>query len=595
MTPNPSYMPPQQGYHSHTHTSTSMAPPPHSPRPLYQSPPELPSQRNIHILNTRDEDINEEEAYNRLTSYVVVRIEKATDPYDIDSEGRALPPTWEKASHSIRRDVSQHDAKRKVRKLDKETGSVADKKKHLPSAIQRQLEYAWKNLERTESDPRFVYTLAQVDWKSKVDEIEGGEERRDRRSKDKKRSKNRHESKGSSRSKAKSERVSVTAYFRREPGRNENCVRMLEAQLAERRQGARGAYDDDPLPPKTAGQAPLPRNVQAGPSQIQTQHYEYEPQVKYQFPWNQHSIKVAQPAVPTSIPPRSSISQAIEDQNRRIQSNAPRLDREASARSYNSRSSVTSFGSLSTEDSGTKRTPSPSYEQNYSLPHLHQQSHHHHQQQQHDDSRGRSSHRQHRSGDEAVVLEVARPQRPYDPAGRFINIPPAAPDPINAVSEEDMRKRVNKKTYRDRIARSMGEESAPRQFRGLQKKMPESQRERDPMYHTARYHSVSNQDMDQLGDEFRRTSLADGPRNRSGEARDPDIHYNYREAPRRYRDDDDDDNDDGMAMPRPVRGPWRRRDAQRYMAERRRTDQDAWDLGRVSPLLYSKGQRKSIE
>ncbi|KAK1247940.1 hypothetical protein MKX07_000828 [Trichoderma sp. CBMAI-0711] len=552
-------------------------------------------------MDIRDEDITEEEAYNRLTSYVVVRIVKATDPYDVDSEGHALPPTWEKASHSIRRDVSQHDARRKVRKLDRETGSVADKKKHLPSVIQRQLEYAWKNLERTESDPRFVYTLAQVDWKSKVGEIEGGEERRDRRSKDKKRSRNRHGSKGSSRSKAKSERVSVTAYFRREPGRNENCARILEAQLAERRQGARGAHDDHLLPLRaSSGRAPLPRNVQAGPSQIQTQHYENEPQVKYQFPWNQHSIKVAQPAVPTSIPPRSSISQAIEDQNRRIQSNAPRLDREATARSYDSRSSVTSFSSLSTEESGAKVTPSSSYEQNHSLstPHVHQLSHQQQQQQQqqHGDSRGRTSYRQHRSGDEAVMLEVARPQRPYNPAERFINIPPAAPDPINAVSEDDMRRRVNMMTYHGGMARSMGEESAPRQFRGIRKKkMPESQRERDPMYHTARYHSGSNQDMDQLGDEFRRTSLVDGSRNRSGEARDPDIHYNYREAPRRHRDDDNDDDNDGLAMPRPVRGPWRRRDAQRYMAERRRTDQDAWDLGRMSPLLYGKGQRKNVK
>ncbi|KAL6853143.1 hypothetical protein J3F83DRAFT_559434 [Trichoderma novae-zelandiae] len=627
--PHSSSMPSQQGGNPHAHTSIMM--PPHNPRSLHRSAPEPRSRQNIDVFDIRDENITEAEAYRRLASYIVIRIERATDPYDVDSEGNTLPPTWEKASHLIRRDVSQQDARRKVRKLDKETGSVTHKKNDLPSAIQRQLEHAWSNLEKTEADPRFVYTLAQVDWKRKSGETVSREKRHGRRGKDGKRSKERHRSKGSSRSKTKGERVSVTAYFKREPARNENCVRMLKAQLAERRQGGRTTLDEY-LPTMIPGQPPLPRPVQAIPPQTQTRQPVFEPQIQCRLPINQplnamahHPVRSAPPpfppppppppprpqplssslpvriplsalpqsssTTPIPIPPRSSIPQAIEAQNRRIQSYAPRMERQATTGSYNSRSSVTSFSSLSTDDSGTNRTPGSSIEQTHSLPppHLHHRHHHHL-----DRSRGRGRYRQHRIEDEAVVLEVARPQRPHNPADRFIGIPPAAPDPIKAVPEADMLRRVEQRAYRDDImdaqqmARSMTEGSTPRQPRVVQD-FPESQT--GPMYQTARFPSRGNDEMDRLGDRLSRTSLADGPRNRPEQARDPVIHYEYREAMRRYRDDDDDD-DDGFVVPGPVPGTWRRQAAQRYTAERRRTDQDAWDLGDTSPVRYGEGQRR---
>ncbi|KAL7816307.1 hypothetical protein V8C44DRAFT_322358 [Trichoderma aethiopicum] len=587
MPSHSSSMPSRQGYYPNAHTSTSNTPR-HSSHALHNSTPERPSRRNVNIFDVHNENITEAEAYKRLTSYIVISIKRATDPYDLDGDEPAPPPTWEKASHLIRRDVSQQEARRKVRKLDKETGSAADKKKDLPSAIQRQLERAWRNLEETEGDTRFVYTLAQVDWK-----LTGGrEEKHGGRSKEKRRSRERRGSK------TKREWASVTAYFKREPGRNEDCVRILKAQLAERRQGRRGVHDDRRLPLRSSGQVPLPRNVQEDTSRSQGRHFEHEPRIQRRSSMSQHSdvahrpVRAARPrtlpqntsAAPIPIPPRSDISQAIEAQNRRIQSHAARTERQATAGSYNSRSSITSFSSLSTEDSGTKMTPSSSVEQSHSLtppPQLHQP-----HRQYHGRSRGRSSYRQHHTGDESVVLEVARPQRLHNPAYRVIRIPPAAPDPISAVSEADMRRRPDQRTYHDGLSRSMGQGSTPRQPRGIE---DPQESVRAPLYLTGRNPSGRDQDMDQLGDRLSRTSLAGSPRSHPGEARDAVNQRDYIEAPRRYRDVSE---DDGFVMPRPAGGIWRRRDAQRYMAERRQTDQDGWDLGRTSPLLYEEGQRR---
>ncbi|UKZ56592.1 hypothetical protein TrVGV298_010430 [Trichoderma virens] len=572
---------------------------------MHQPIPEPRSRRNIDVFDIRDENMTEAEARKRLSSLIVVRMEKSTDPYDIDDEGNPVPPTWEKATHTVQRDISQEEARRKVRQLDKETGSVTDKKNELSSAIQRQLDHAWNNLEDMESDPRFIYTLAQLDWKLKrIESSRGHDRKHDRRSKDKKRSKERHRSKRSpSRSKPKKERVSVTAYFRRAPARNENCVRMLKAQQTERREhGSRSLPLNEHLPMAIPDQPPLQRPAQYNPAhslpQFQTRQLAFEPQVQCRFPLNQPpnimatypngSSPTSQPplsSLPARIPPpslpanpQSNISQAIEAQNRRIQSNAPRMERQATAESHKSRSSVTSFSSLSGEDSDTNMTP------NSSVDHTHPH---------HEGRRGRSRYREHHNGGESAALEVARRQRPHNPADRFIGIPPPAPDPIKAVPEADMLRHIEQRGYREGVmdapvmARSttIGNMSSARQPQIIQDP-PASQR--SPTYHTSRY-SLGGQDMDRLGDRLSRTSLADDPRNRPELARDPAIHYEYREPPRRYRDDSDDE----IMVPGSSRGPWRRQDAQRYMAERKRTDQDAWDLGGSSPVRNGESQRRS--
>ncbi|KAL6815677.1 hypothetical protein GGI42DRAFT_362965 [Trichoderma sp. SZMC 28013] len=552
-------------------------------------------RRNIDLIDIRDENITEAEARKRLSSYIVVRIERLADPYDLDDEGNPMRSTWEKATHTVRRDIAQEETRRKVRELNKETGSVTDKKNELSSAIQRQLERAWDKLDNMESDPRFVYTLAQLDWKLKRVETRGHDRKHDRRSKDKKKSKEKHKSKRSpSRSKPKKERVSVTAYFKREPARNEHCLKMLRAQQMERREyGSRSLPLNEHLPMVIPGQPPRPQAVQYKTAHslphFQAHQLAYDPQVQCRFPLNQPSnimtthpngsalppppsqpplsslpARIAPPTLP-SISSRSNLSQAIEAQNRRIQSNAPRMERQPTAESHNSRSSVTSFSSLSSEDSDDN-IPTPSSSVGHSPP-------------QHEGQRGRSRYRQHQNGGESVALEVARRQRPAD---RFVGIPPPAPDPIKAVPDADIPRRIEQRAYREGVmdapamARSMptGNMGSSRQPRVIHDP-PESQR--SLLHHSARY-SLSNQDMDRLGERFSRTSLADEPRSRP-------------EPSRRYRDDSDDE----VMVPGSSRGPWRRQDAQRYMAERKRTDQDAWDLGSSGPLRYGESQRRATD
>ncbi|KAL7799975.1 hypothetical protein V8C37DRAFT_579 [Trichoderma ceciliae] len=604
---------------------------PHNARTLQQPIPDSQPRQNIDVFDIRDGNITEAEARKRLSSYVVVRMERSTDRHDIDDEGNPVPPTWEKASHMIQRDISQQETARKVRQLDKETGPVNDKKNELSSAIQRQLEHAWNKLEHVEADPRFVYTLAQLDWKLR--RIESSRERHkkhSKRSRDKKRSKQ-HERLGpkepSSRSKPKKERVSVTAYFKREPARNENCVSMLKAQQADGR--AAGSLPlSEHLPMAMPAQPPVQRPARLNPmhSPLQTRQPLFEPQVQCRFPFSQPPNAAAvdhphvnasyllppprtpQPAppLPVRIPPRplpeisssgpllnatrNSIPRAVEEQNRRIRLNPPGMERQATLGSHHSGSSVTSFTSLSSEDSDGNLTPHSSVD--YSPHHLH---HHHHPHHHHEGQRGRSRYRQHRVGSESFGLEVARQQRPRDSADGFNGIPPPAPDPIKAASGADILRRTEQRAYRERMvdghvmARSMTARDSSRQPRISQ----------DPLegwstsfYRTARC-SMSDEDMDRLGESLSRTSLADEPRSRQEPARDPAIHheYTYREPPRRCRDG----SEDGFLIPESNRNAWRRQDAQRYMTGRQRSDQDAWDLGSSAPLRYTKSQRRGAD
>lgn len=188
----------------------------------------LPSSFQSAAVDLRDDGITEAEARKRLSSYVVVRIDKSLPA--IDGQGNLVPSSWDKSSHMIQREISQQEAKQSVRELSRETGCVSDKKSELSSALQRQLEHAHTRLENMESDRRYIYTLAQLDWKFK--RVEAPREYRGRQdkhvSKDRKRDKERHGSK------TKKERVSVMAYFKREPSDNENCLKMYIRQQRDK-------------------------------------------------------------------------------------------------------------------------------------------------------------------------------------------------------------------------------------------------------------------------------------------------------------------------------------------------------------------------
>ncbi|RFU73432.1 dna helicase pif1, atp-dependent [Trichoderma arundinaceum] len=588
---------------------------PHNARSLHQSIPERQPRRSIDVFDIRGDNITEAEARKRLSSYIVIRMERSANPYDVDDEGNPVRPTWEKASHTVQRDISQREARRKVQELDKETHPVTDKKNELSSAIQRQLEYAWNKLEDAEADRRFVYTLAQLDWKLKRVEASGERyKRHDKRNRDKKRNKERLRSKEpSSRSKPKKERVSVTAYFKREPARNVNCVRVFQNQQMEIRGGGGLPLNGHP-PMAMPAQPPLSRPVHFDPIRPspQSRRPVFEHQVECRFPLEKlpnavvnhpnasafphHHVPPPQPippppvrnpplalpqSSPTASPPnvaRNSIPQAIEEQNRRIQLKAPKSERRATSGSQNSRSSVTSFSSFSSDDSENNLTPNSSLEPS---------SYHHERR------RGRSRYRQHRSGGESFGLEVARHERPHDSTDRFNGVPPPAPDPIKAVPEADILRRIEQRAYRggmmdvQEIARSMPTRNSSRQPKAVQAS-PENRRA--PHYHTSRY-SMGSEDIGRLGGRLARTTLVDGPRSYQEQAHEPAIYYEYRELPRRYHDGINDD----LLISGSNRNSWKRQDAHRYMAGRQRSDQDAWDLGIDPPLRYMENQRRATD
>ncbi|KAK1242624.1 hypothetical protein MKX08_005436 [Trichoderma sp. CBMAI-0020] len=439
----------------------------------------MPSSHQPTAANLRDEGTTEAEARKCLSSYVVVRIEKSSPA--IDGEGNLIPSTWDKASHTVLRDISQQEAKHNVRELSRETGCVSDKKRELSSALRRQLERAHTRLENMEPDRRYIHTLVQLDWKfKKVETTTEYHGRHDKHSsKDRRRDKERH------RSKPRKERVSVTAYFKREPSSSENCLKMYE-----RLQGVRKGYGSQP--------------------------------------------------------------------------GSPRTERQHTSGSKSSKSSATSFSSFSSNDSHGNPTPNSSVDD--MSPHRH-----------YEEGRGRSRYRQSRTGEPFEIM-VARPRSRRDLVGRHDCIPPPVPDPTRPEPKPAM-------DSPRRMARSRSVRNSSRQSR-LTQRPPEKQRED---CHHVPYYSSSGKDLKQLGDRLSRTSLADEPRNSYQEpASDLVTHHSYREPLRQY-------HGHGEEEPR-VSGPggivWCKQDAQRYMNSRRRFDQDPWDLGRSSPLLYAESGRE---
>ncbi|KAM0254847.1 hypothetical protein ACHAQJ_006388 [Trichoderma viride] len=580
---------------------------PHNARTRHQPTPEPLPRRNIDVVDIRDDNITEAEARKRLSSYIVVRIEKSTDLYAIDDEGNPVSPTWEKASHTIQRDISRQEAGRKVRELNQETGPVSDKKNELPSALQRQLEHAWGKLADMESDRRFVYTLAQLDWKIKISEAQREHHRkREKRSKDKKRSKE------SSRSKPKKERVSMTAYFKREPSCEESCVSMYTRQQED------GKRDESPplngrSPMAIPAQPPHPRPAQFDPiySPPQTRHLAFGPQVQCHFPLNQPPNSFVNhpnlpnvstlplqppqqrpvPSPPIRIPSRrlpedssagqlpyiswDNIPREDEGSNRRTQFNSSKMERQGTSGSQNSESSATSFSDLSSEDSNSNLTPHSSLENRF--PHRH-----------HEGGRERSRYRQHRN-EESFGLEVAHQQKPRDSVDSYNVILPSTPDPVRAATETDILRRGEQRAYREgmmdgqMMARSMSVRNPSCQPQIIQGPL-ENRRD---SFHDSSLYSLSSEDMDRLRDRLDRASLADEPRSRQEPIRDPAIHYEHREQPRRYRDD----TDEGYLIPEMGRGIWRKQDAQRYMTSRQRSGQEAWDLG-STPLRYTENMKR---
>ncbi|PNP38079.1 hypothetical protein TGAMA5MH_10178 [Trichoderma gamsii] len=443
----------------------------------------LPSSFQPAAADLQDESITEAEARKRLSSYVVVRIDKSSPT--IDDEGNFIPSTWDKASHMVLRDISQQEAKHNVRELNRETGCVSDKKSEFSSALQRQLERAHTRLDNMESDRRYIYILVQLDWKfKKVQTPTEYHGRYDKHgNKFKKRDKEWH------RSKSRKERVSVTAYFKREPSSNANCVKMYGRQQGD----------------KTGDESPLCSS---------------------------------------------------------------RMERQHTSGSQNSRSSATSFSSFSSSDSYGNITPNSSVDD--ISPHRH-----------YDEGRGRSRYRQSRDGEPFETL-VAHQGPRRDSVDSHDYIPPPVPDPTRPEPKPamDSLRRMDQRAVDEYMARSRSVRDSSRQSRLTQSPL---EKQRDYLHHVS-YYSSSGGEVAQLGDRLSRASLADEPGSDFREpASDHVTHHTYRQPMRQYHGDGDEE----LRVSESRGAVWRKQDAQRYMDNRRRFDQDLWDLGRGSPLLYS--------
>ncbi|KAM5345418.1 hypothetical protein ACJ41O_011280 [Fusarium nematophilum] len=202
------------------------APPPHA------VPRDLRPTHAVEISDIRDEGLTEDDARERLSTYKVMRFEKVAKSYHPDDEGYPMKPTWEKVLRTEQTDVSQQDARRKVRQLQRETKPVLEKKAAKSVAIQRQLERAREELTSRDPDPRYCYKLVQ--FESLFRKVDDRQVVHIGRHKDRKDRRDRKYAKYSKRSRSPTkERYAIIAFYKRTPAPGNSTLKMLEEHSRE--------------------------------------------------------------------------------------------------------------------------------------------------------------------------------------------------------------------------------------------------------------------------------------------------------------------------------------------------------------------------
>ncbi|KAF4462363.1 hypothetical protein FALBO_10833 [Fusarium albosuccineum] len=233
--------------------------------PLYAVPADLRRRDAVQIVDIRSERLTEAEACERLSTYKVIRLEKAPTSHGVDDLGYPLKPTWERVFQIEPRDISQEDARRRVKQLIKDTKPVLEKKEAKNLHIQRQLECAQDDLENRDPDRRFCHKLVQFESKFRpVDDRHAkysSRHRRDKYRKDKKFEKH------SKRSRSPAmEREAIIAYFKRMPAPGESGLRMLEEEERERRRHQASTMSPGFAP--VAHHSPVSHPVPAAPAPV---------------------------------------------------------------------------------------------------------------------------------------------------------------------------------------------------------------------------------------------------------------------------------------------------------------------------------------
>ncbi|KAL2205086.1 hypothetical protein CC79DRAFT_1323826 [Sarocladium strictum] len=246
----PQGVPPAQPQNMATHI-----PPP----PFHSIPAELRGRSAVQLSDIRSERMTEGDAREILTQFKVIRFEKCQTTNEVDAEGKAIKPTWGKCWTFDENDTEQVEARKAVKILDKEKDkdgkavTVTQKKALLPAVLKVQLERQQALLQR-DDDPRFVYTLVQLEnlcrplEDGKLDKkADGKNESRDK-DKDKKKRDKKYEwdkwdtknitSDKKGRSKLK-ERIAVRAYYKRSPAADQDSIQLLQQQQAQLQQHQR--------------------------------------------------------------------------------------------------------------------------------------------------------------------------------------------------------------------------------------------------------------------------------------------------------------------------------------------------------------------
>lgn len=215
----------------------------------------------VEISDIRSERFAEDDAREQLSSYVVIRLEKMGNIYGVDDEGFPLKRNWERAKHIRLTDLSQQEVKRQVRRIERDTKPLAEKRAACSPAVQRQLEIIQQDLSHTDPDKRFCHQLVQ--FESKLRMLEDRElqylENSSKGGRNDKKGKKHVAHSKKSRPKPKYERVAITAYFKRMPTPEQSGLRMLEEEEKKRQMAIQEEDDDDEHGPVTApAQFPTP-------------------------------------------------------------------------------------------------------------------------------------------------------------------------------------------------------------------------------------------------------------------------------------------------------------------------------------------------
>ncbi|KAK0722805.1 hypothetical protein B0T26DRAFT_674462 [Lasiosphaeria miniovina] len=132
----------------------------------------LPLQQDytVKICDLREErPLTAAEAREALSKYYIYRFEKAVDDesaYDNGSSGKKKT-TWTRVKRTEVLGTSKDEAARQVRKLNKHTHTLSDKKATLSGDQQRQVELVLEDLQRRFHDPRYQINLVQIDHQLK--------------------------------------------------------------------------------------------------------------------------------------------------------------------------------------------------------------------------------------------------------------------------------------------------------------------------------------------------------------------------------------------------------------------------------------------